>query len=189
MAKFVSLAGALGALLGAGAATVAVGAQDSQSAPATISVLEGSVLVSRDNGIVPGAEGMELRPLNRVFVLEGSQATVTFRDGCEEHLPENAMLTITDSGTCEAALNVERAAQGLAEGAGTSAQSSFTAAAAAPAKGAGALFGAAGGNTAAMVGGGVAAVGIAALIIGDSDGDGDNRAILQPPSPPPSISP
>jgi hypothetical protein len=171
MTKMICLAGALGALLGAGAVTVAVAAQDSQSAPATISVVQGSILVSRDNHIVPGEVGMELRPLNRVFVLEDSQATVTFRDGCEQQLPSNAMLTVTESGTCEAALEVEREALGLADGMGTSTQGSFAAAAAAPAK-VSPLFaaGAAGGSTALLVGGGVvAAGGLIALIANDDD--------------------
>lgn len=90
----------LGVLLSAGNVSMAMAAEDPQQATATISVAEGSILVSRDDGFVDGVVGTELQPLNRVLVLEDSQATVTFEDGCEQPLPENAILTITDSGTC-----------------------------------------------------------------------------------------
>jgi hypothetical protein len=117
----------------AGASTLAVAAPaHAADSRAVVTAVEGSALVSRGDDTVPLTAGMDLYPLNRIFVLETSEATITFADGCERTIGENAMLTLDDSGTCPKSSEVEQAATSLAEGQGTSTRGSFAAAAALP---------------------------------------------------------
>jgi hypothetical protein len=122
---------AVGALLtGLSAHTAVTAAEGSSPVRAVIASVDGSALVSTQSEIVPALAGMELEPLNRLFVLEDGRALVTFSDGCEKELAENEMLTISERGGCEAA-HIERSATSVAEA--STAQSSFAAVAAAPA--------------------------------------------------------
>jgi hypothetical protein len=140
-----------------------------------MAVVSGSVLVSRDQDIVAGAAGMALHPLNRVFVLEDSQATVTFQDGCEQQLAENAILTITDSGTCAAAAEVERAATSQGQSDRENRRR-----AAAPWW--------AGENELWVTAGGLGAVGLFSIIALNNDDD-DNPVLFETPQLPPILSP
>jgi hypothetical protein len=188
---------ALGALaVSAGLGTVSA-AEPTAASSAVISAIQGSALVSRQDDVVPATQGMELQPLNRVFVLEESSAIITFADGCERVLDDSAILTIPASGACEAAAQIERAGTSVAQP--STAQSSFAAAAAAPTNIAPLLFptaGAAGfagltATQAALIGGAVVVGG--AVVIANNDDDNNNPppAATQPsPLPPPRpISP
>lgn len=151
---------------------------------AVISALEGAAVVSLGNDIMPALAGMELRPLNRVFVLDGGKATIQFNDRCERELSGDTVLTITAEDMCAAADEIERGAQSVADPAGASPQSSFAAAAGAPSKTGPLLFpglgAGVGANAALAVGGTVAAGGLVWAITDDDDDDSP---------PPPLISP
>jgi hypothetical protein len=185
---------AVGALLaGLSAHSAVTAAEASSPARAVIASVAGSALVSTQNEVLPALAGMELEPLNRLFVLENGQAVVTFSDGCEKELAENEMLTISERGGCEAA-HIERSATSVAQP--SSAQSSFAAAAAAPGSAAPFLLGAGGGagllgltaaETAALVGGAV----VAGAVVAAANDDDDDPVVAASPTPQPEepISP
>jgi hypothetical protein len=107
------LALAAGALAVSASLSTVSATEPTASASAVISAIQGSALVSRQDDVVPATQGMELQPLNRVFVLEDSYAVVTFRDGCRQELNGDAMLTVSETGTCVAPdVALERSATG-----------------------------------------------------------------------------
>lgn len=137
------------------------------AADAVVSSIAGSALVSQDGGIVPLTEGMNLQPLNRIFVLEASEATLVFADGCAQTFGSNAVVTLSDTATCVAPTDIERVATSQAGTGGAAAGAAGGGAGAGGAGAAGAGAGAAGAGAAA--GGAAAAsagVGIAGIAAG-----------------------
>jgi hypothetical protein len=135
---------------------------------AVVTAVDGSALVSSGDEIVPAKVGMDLEPLTRVFVLEDSETTLQFADGCEEQLPENAVLTIGEGGSCNAGTVLERAALGQADPAPPAAGAPGRRRAAAG------LFPGASGKTGLWILGGLGAAGVvwAASESGGSGGGG-----------------
>jgi hypothetical protein len=158
----------LGVLAGAASPISASAADGSSGTKVVISSLQGAAFVSRADGVVPALAGMELEPLARVFTLQGSQATVTFADGCVHQVPGNAVLTITDDTTCASVASVEREAR---------AQMGAEAAESSPTPEGGMFQQQIGANTAA--GAGLAALGIfagAGFIWAATNDDNDRRS-------------
>jgi hypothetical protein len=187
---------AVGALLtGLSAHTAVTAAEGSSPARAVIASVAGSALVSTQSEIVPALAGMELEPLNRLFVLENGQAVVTFSDGCEKDLAENEMLTIGAETGCEAA-HIERSATAQAVAAPAVTTGAFATAAAAPTSFTPLLFGAGGAGIGALGLTGVqaAAVAASAVVVGGvavaaTEGDNNNNNTAAPEPPPSPISP
>jgi hypothetical protein len=75
-----------------------------------IAGVEGSALIARGSEFVAAGEGMELHDLNQLFVLEESQATVEFSDGCRYEMAENSILTVGAESACTDATVIEKSA-------------------------------------------------------------------------------
>jgi hypothetical protein len=99
------------------AAVLASGAALAEEAGtvAQLNNLEGSVLVSQGDGLVPGWSGERLPVGTRIMTMARSGVVVHFDTGCDVKLKENEGFTVR-SGTC-AALLKEVAALGPASGA------------------------------------------------------------------------
>ncbi len=63
-------------------------------ADTVLSVLQGTVLVETESGLVEGRDGMLLRPNDRVITREGARAVLTFFDGSTVTLEANTSLLI-----------------------------------------------------------------------------------------------
>jgi len=91
-------------ILGTGFATLLVsvgtGAQAQQEPIATLTQLEGKVLVNQGEETVPAQAGMSLRSSDRVLTLDGSTALVVYKDGCGLPLEENSQLTLMSVDEC-----------------------------------------------------------------------------------------
>jgi hypothetical protein len=91
-------------ILGTGFATLLVsvgtGAQAQQEPIATLTQLEGKVLVNQGEETVPAQAGMSLRSSDRVLTLEDATALVVYKDGCGLPLEENSQLTLMSVDEC-----------------------------------------------------------------------------------------
>ena len=91
-------------ILGTGFATLLVsvgtGAQAQQEPIATLTQLEGKVLVNQGEETAPAQAGMSLRSSDRVLTLDGSTALVVYKDGCGLPLEENSQLTLMSVDEC-----------------------------------------------------------------------------------------
>jgi hypothetical protein len=65
--------------------------------------LQGSALVSQGAQYVPAREGMTLRELDRVLIMEDSNATLAFNDGCVYETGEQTLLTLGPESLCGSA--------------------------------------------------------------------------------------
>jgi hypothetical protein len=90
-------------LLGAGL-TVGLGvASAAAELTGTLSRIEGTAVVSQGAQYVKGREGMKLKEGDRLMVLEGGNAVISFADGCRYTLGDNELLTVGAASTCAAA--------------------------------------------------------------------------------------
>jgi hypothetical protein len=73
-----------------------------QAAPpaAVVSKIEGNAVASQGERYVTVHDGMRLVEGDRLMVLEGGQAVVTFNDGCRLDLPEMAILSVQAGSIC-----------------------------------------------------------------------------------------
>jgi hypothetical protein len=86
----------IGLALGAGFAYA-------QAAPvATITDIDGKdkVSVNQGEGFVPAAEGMRLKPGDRIMVQDDSEATIKYDDECRREIDENKIATVGDKSPC-----------------------------------------------------------------------------------------
>jgi len=63
---------------------------------------QGWAVVSLGTQYVTAAEGMPLREGDRLIVLQDSEVTILFKDGCRLTLSENELLTVRELSTCAA---------------------------------------------------------------------------------------
>lgn len=71
---------------------------------ATLSAQEGTVLVNQGDEFVTATEQQVLAAGDRVLVMEGGSAEITFADGCVLPLAEGSMLDVPALSTCAAAM-------------------------------------------------------------------------------------
>ena len=73
-----------------------------QAAPpaAVVSKIVGNAVATQGERYVTVHDGMRLVEGDRLMVLEGGQAVVTFNDGCRLDLPEMAILSVQADSTC-----------------------------------------------------------------------------------------
>lgn len=90
----------LAMLSGFGGVGLAVAAD--QSPVATVVRVDGTAVVSHDARYVPARQGMNLKEGDRLMVLEGGSAILTFTDGCQYELGQMAMLAVQGISTCAA---------------------------------------------------------------------------------------
>lgn len=90
----------LAMLSGFGGVGLAVAAD--QSPVATVVRVDGTAVVSQDARYVPARQGMNLKEGDRLMVLEGGSAILTFADGCQYELGQMAMLAVQGISTCAA---------------------------------------------------------------------------------------
>jgi hypothetical protein len=76
------------------------GAVSAAEAVAKLSRFEGMAFVSQGAQYLKGREGMPLYEGNRIMVLEGGTATLSFSDGCRYTLEDNELLTLGPASTC-----------------------------------------------------------------------------------------
>ena len=67
---------------------------------ASVSQLNGVVLVSQGADYVTATPGIQLREGDRLMAMEGASATLSFADGCTHTLSDNAILTVGPAGSC-----------------------------------------------------------------------------------------
>lgn len=122
---------------------------------ATLSAQEGTVLVNPGDEFITATEAQALQAGDRVMVMAGGRAEITFADGCVLPLPEGSMLDVPAVSTCaDATARVQKIGPSFAEAeAGEEAPSERK------------------GVNPYLVGGAVVAV--AALLIGGGGGDDD----------------
>ncbi len=67
---------------------------------AKISRVDGNAIASQDARYLPAREGMTLKEGDRLMVLEGSSAIVSFADGCQYTLKDMGVLVVQKMSTC-----------------------------------------------------------------------------------------
>jgi hypothetical protein len=147
-----------------------------------IASIQGAALISHGAGYVPAREGMAVRQLDRVVIMEDSSATLAFKDGCRYDMGELELLTLTSESACRAA-EASSATSGetdlVARAAGSemSGQAQVLQQAASGQLGATAGVGVAGASSGVLILGGLAAAG---LIYGLTDDDPDRNRSTEP---------
>jgi hypothetical protein len=68
---------------------------------ASLSSVEGKILVNQGHGFVAAKPGMMLSDGDRVIALDGSSAAVVYADGCVTQLKENNVLAMNKSAGCK----------------------------------------------------------------------------------------
>lgn len=66
----------------------------------TLVRVDGFAAVSQGAQYVKGYEGMRLREGERLMVMEGGSAVITYADGCQYTLKDNELLTIGPTSAC-----------------------------------------------------------------------------------------
>lgn len=87
------------AAVGMTASVTCVGATESVGSLARI---EGSAVVSQGAQYVKAHEGMPLNTGDRLMVMDGGKAILSFKDGCQYTLGDNEVLTIGTTSACAA---------------------------------------------------------------------------------------
>lgn len=67
---------------------------------ATISRVEGNAIASQEARYLPAREGMVLKEGDRLMVLEGGTAVISYADGCQYTLKEMGVLVVQKMSTC-----------------------------------------------------------------------------------------
>jgi hypothetical protein len=68
---------------------------------ASLSSVDGKILVNQGHGYVAAKPGMMLSDGDRVIALDGSSAAVVYSDGCVTQLKENNVLALSKSAGCK----------------------------------------------------------------------------------------
>lgn len=71
-----------------------------QAQLATLSNVNGKVLVNKGNGYVAAKSGVALAQGDRLISLNGATASVVYQDGCVTQLPENSLLAFDKFTVC-----------------------------------------------------------------------------------------
>ena len=167
-----------GVLLGA-SLTLGVAAASAAEPVGSLSRIEGFAFVSQGAQYVAAREGMALKEGDRLMVMDGGNAIISFVDGCRYTLEDNEVLSLGATSTCAAdsdgAYKIEPYTTVSQASPGTSDSVRF----------AKAQVG--GGTTPAWLVPTLAGVSIAGLVIAgatqDSDNNNRNLRRLLPPSP------
>lgn len=100
-------------------ANVALAAETEVVSVATISQQEGTVLVNQGEEFVTAADAQALNAGDRVMVMEGGSAVITFADGCALPLVAGSMVAVPAVSTCAGAVaSVERIGPSYAQAVG-----------------------------------------------------------------------
>ncbi|UHD15503.1 hypothetical protein [Thiocapsa bogorovii] len=138
--------------------------------------VDGAAMISKGEHFVAAQQGMKLQALDRLIVLEQSEALLEFDDGCRHLMKEKELLTVGATSVC-----ADHPAE-VTEVEGTVVETAPTDVAAAQRTATSQLEAGAGAAGGALLFGGVAAAGFIAAL---AAGSGSN-----PPAPPPRpISP
>lgn len=90
---------------------------------ATLTAQEGTVLVNQGEEFATAAEGQALQAGDRVMLMEGASATVTFADGCALPLAAGSLLEVPAISTCAGAVaNVQKIGPTYAQAVGSGAK-------------------------------------------------------------------
>ena len=90
---------------------------------ATLSAQEGTVLVNQGEEFATAAEGQALQAGDRVMLMEGASATLTFADGCALPLEAGSLLEVPAVSTCAGAVaNVQKIGPTYAQAPGSRAR-------------------------------------------------------------------
>lgn len=90
---------------------------------ATLSAQEGTVLVNQGEEFATAAEGQALQAGDRVMLMEGASATLTFADGCVLPLEAGSLLEVPAVSTCAGAVaNVQKIGPTYAQAVGSRAR-------------------------------------------------------------------
>jgi len=178
----------------------AMGAPQESEPIAQINRIDGLVMISQGSRYIDAREGMDLRALDRLLVLEDASVLLKFSDGCQMTLDEASLLNIAGPETCASAIEQAATSQlgstpasgtTTSAGAGTAGSGAGAAGAGAGAAGVGAGAGAAaaGGGALAGIGGlglagtigvGVAAVGAAGFAVAEASSSNNGNDDPQP---------
>ena len=80
--------------------TLGLGAVSAAEPVGTLSRVEGFAFVSQGAQYVAGREGMSLKEGDRVMVMDGGNAIISFADGCKYSLADNEVLSLGGTSTC-----------------------------------------------------------------------------------------
>jgi len=80
--------------------TLALNVATAAESVGTLSRIEGFAVVSQGAQYVAAREGMALKEGDRLMVLDGGNAIVSFTDGCRYTLADDEVLTIGAASTC-----------------------------------------------------------------------------------------
>ena len=80
--------------------TLGLGVVSAAEPVGTLSRVEGFVFVNQGAEYVAGREGMSLKEGDRVMVMDGGNAIVSFADGCKYNLADNEVLSLGPKSTC-----------------------------------------------------------------------------------------
>mgnify|MGYP003574424974 CR=1 FL=1 len=87
-------------ILGGACLTLALGVVSAAEPVGTLSRIEGIAFVSQGAQYVAGREGMALKEGDRVMVMDGGNATISFGDGCNYSLGDNEVLSLGATSAC-----------------------------------------------------------------------------------------
>ena len=80
--------------------TLGLGMVSAAESTGTLSRVEGFAFVSQGAQYVAGREGMALKEGDRVMVMDGGNAIISFADGCKYNLADNEVLSLGATSTC-----------------------------------------------------------------------------------------
>ena len=105
------------------AASLLAGSAFAADSVATLSAQEGTVLVNQGEEFITAAEGQALQAGDRVMLMEGASATLTFTDGCALPLAAGSLLEVPATSTCAGAVaNVQKIGPTYAQAVGSGAR-------------------------------------------------------------------
>jgi hypothetical protein len=84
------------------AALLVAASVSAQSEIATLSGVQGTVLVSKGEGMTAATNGQPIADGSRVVVTGQSRAVIKYASGCEVSMPENSRATVQKQGSCAA---------------------------------------------------------------------------------------
>ena len=90
----------MGNVFGGVCLTAALSVASAAEPAATLSRIDGVAVVSQGAEYNKGHEGMKLSEGDRLLVLDGGKAVISFADGCQYTLADTEVLTLGASSTC-----------------------------------------------------------------------------------------
>lgn len=77
-------------------------AQAESASVATLTQVDGKVMVNKGKGFVTAKAGMGLAENDRLITLDASSAAVVFADGCVNNVKANSVLAVSKTAGCKA---------------------------------------------------------------------------------------